>query len=115
MSRAQCVPHALGFIYSLRNFMAQKIKKKSVSAKKNMLSPFSIYWEKKNYLFLFAGFAFLIIGYYVMSIGSWDSTESLFLSPIILVAAYLFIFPLSIFSRKKSAAEKSQEQKDQTA
>ena len=87
--------------------MAQKIKKKTVAAKKSLVSPFKIYWEKKNYVFLFLGFALLILGYYVMSIGPWDSTASLVLSPIILVIAYILIFPLSIFSKKKESAEKS--------
>ena len=93
--------------------MAQKIKKKSVIAKKNLVSPFNIYWDKKNYLFLFLGFALLIVGYYVMSLGSWDSTESLIFSPIILVIAYILIFPLSIFSKKKGMASKGTLEKDQ--
>ncbi len=91
--------------------MAQKIKKKSVTAKKNLVSPFSIYWDKKNYIFLFLGFALLIIGYYVMSLGSWNSTESLILSPIILVIAYILIFPLSIFAKRKDDTNKSTEVK----
>ena len=87
--------------------MAQKIKKKSTAVKKTLSSPFNIYWDKKNYLFLFSGFALLAVGYYVMSLTvSWDSTESLILSPIILVIAYVLIFPLSIFSKKKDSAEK---------
>lgn len=92
--------------------MAQKIKKKSAVAKKILVSPFNIYWDKRNYLFLFLGFALLIIGYYVMSIGSWDSTESLILSPIILVIAYILIFPLSIFSKKKELTEKIKAEKN---
>lgn len=87
--------------------MTQKIKKKSLVSKKIIASPFSIYWDKKNYLFLFLGFALLVVGYYLMSLGSWDSTESLIISPIILVIAYILIFPLSIFSRKKESADKS--------
>ena len=87
--------------------MAQKIKKKSAATKKNLVSPFNIYWDKKNYMFLFLGFGLLIIGYYVMSLGSWDSTESLIISPIILVIAYILIFPLAIFSKKKETAEKA--------
>lgn len=87
--------------------MTQKIKKKSLASKKIISSPFSIYWDKKNYLFLILGFALLVIGYYLMSLGSWDSTESLILSPIILVIAYILIFPLSIFSGKKDSADKS--------
>ena len=91
--------------------MAQKTKKKSAIAKKNLVSPFNIYWDKKNYLFLFLGFGLLIVGYYVMSIGSWDSTESLIFSQIILVIAYILIFPLSIFSKKKEITDKSKEDK----
>lgn len=87
--------------------MAQKIKKKSAAPKKNLVSPFKIYWEKKNYIFLFLGFALLILGYYIMSIGPWDSTASLVISPIILVIAYILIFPLSIFSKKKESVEKT--------
>jgi hypothetical protein len=90
--------------------MAQKIKKKAAISKKKLVSPFNIYWDKKNYLFLFLGFALLVVGYYVMSIGSWDSTPSLILSPIILVIAYILIFPMSIFVKKKDAADKSKEE-----
>ena len=89
--------------------MAQKIKKKTAISKKKLVSPFNIYWDKKNYLFLFLGFALLVIGYYVMSIGSWDSTPSLILSPIILVIAYILIFPMSIFAKKKEVPDKNKE------
>ncbi|HEY4755945.1 MAG TPA: hypothetical protein VIH28_07830, partial [Ignavibacteriaceae bacterium] len=61
---------------------------------------------------LFLGFGLLIVGYYVMSIGSWDSTESLIFSPIILVIAYILIFPLSIFSKKKEITDKRPEEKN---
>lgn len=87
--------------------MAQKIKKKISASKKSLTSPFNIYWDKKNYIFLLAGFILLITGYYVMSIGSWDSTESLIISPIILVIAYILIFPMAIFSKKKEAVSKN--------
>ena len=87
--------------------MTQKIKKRSLPSKRIISSPFSIYWDKRNYLYLIAGFALLVIGYYLMSLGSWDSTESLIISPIILVVAYILIFPLSIFSGKKNSADKN--------
>lgn len=83
--------------------MAQKIKKKQLTLKKRLQSPFKIYWDKKNYFFLGLGFLLLIIGYYVMSLGSWDSNESLIISPIILIVAYVLIFPLSIFLKKKDS------------
>ena len=94
--------------------MAKPAKKKNIrQAKKTQrTSPFGIYWERKNYFFLFLGFALLIIGYYVMSIGSWDSTASLVFSPIILIAAYVLIFPASILYRKKSESSKSEDQEN---
>lgn len=91
--------------------MAQKIKKKTAPVKKLLTSPFKIYWEKSNYIFLLLGFALLIGGYYIMSIGEWDSTTSLIISPIILVIAYVLIFPLSIFSRKKELSSEVKEEK----
>jgi ATP/ADP translocase len=89
--------------------MAKTIVKKKVthahSTKRAFSSPFSIYWDKKNYIFLFLGFALLILGYFVMSRGNWDSTASLVVSPIILFVAYFLIFPASIFYRKKEVKE----------
>lgn len=82
--------------------MAKAVKKKSVkSSKKTFVSPFNIYWDKTNYILLFAGILFVIVGFYVMSIGEWDSTTSLVISPIILFIGYVIIFPLSILFRKK--------------
>jgi amino acid permease len=82
------------------------VKKKNIrTAKRTYSSPFGIYWEKKNYLFLFIGFALLIVGYFVMSLGEWNSTTALYISPVILFIAYFFIFPYSIFYRKKEAKE----------
>ncbi len=83
--------------------MAKKVQRKSSKqVKKKWVSPFNIYWEKKNYILLIAGFIILIIGYLVMSDGKWNSTSALVFSPIILGIAYLLIFPLSIFSSKKN-------------
>ena len=83
--------------------MAKKVQRKSSKqAKKNWVSPFNIYWEKKNYILLFTGIIVLIIGYLVMSDGKWNSTSALVFSPIILGIAYLLIFPLSIFSSRKN-------------
>lgn len=86
--------------------MAKAVRKRSVkSAKKTFVSPFSIYWDKTNYLLLVAGMVFVLVGFYVMSLGKWDSTESLVISPIILFIGYVIIFPLSILFRKKETAE----------
>jgi len=90
--------------------MAQKIKKRTIKqTKKISVSPFSIYWEKRNYYILFLGLIITVIGFYFMTMGSWDSFSSLVISPIILFIAYVIIFPLSIFLRKRSEKEKIQE------
>jgi sulfite exporter TauE/SafE len=82
--------------------MAKTVKKRtSKTSKKHHVSPFGIYWEKRNYLFFSAGIILVIIGFYFMSIGNWDSFESLVISPVILFIAYIFIFPLSMTSKKE--------------
>ena len=89
--------------------MATKTKKRTIKqTKKVSVSPFNIYWNKVNYYLLALGILVTIIGFYVMSMGTWDSVTSLVISPIILFIAYLIIFPLSIFFRKKSE-EKNQD------
>jgi len=90
--------------------MAQKIKKKAIrQTKKNSVSPFNIYWEKKNYYMFALGLLLTIIGFYFMTKGPWDSFSSLVVSPIILFIAYVVIFPLSIFLRQKSEKENIQD------
>ena len=90
--------------------MATKIKKRTIKqTKKSSVSPFNIYWEKRNYYLLILGLLATIIGFYFMTIGPWDSFSSLVISPIILFIAYIIIFPLSIFFRKKTEKEHSQE------
>lgn len=93
--------------------MAKAVKKRTVkTTKKTFISPFSIYWDKTNYILFFAGVLFVIVGFYVMSIGEWDSTTSLVLSPIILFLGYVIIFPLSILFRKKETAEVTENSTD---
>lgn len=92
--------------------MAKKVrtKKNIKTAKKTYGSPFTIYWKKENYLFITIGFALLIAGYYLMSLGDWDSSSALFFSPIILIIAYLLVFPASILFRKKEDSEKPEQE-----
>lgn len=79
-----------------------KVKKRaSNKSAKKLSSPFNIYWGKNNYFLLIAGIVVAIIGYYLMSIGPWNSNESLVYSSIILFIAYVIIFPLSIVYRSK--------------
>lgn len=79
-----------------------KVKKRAVTkSAKKLPSPFNIYWEKNNYLILIAGIIISIIGYYLMSVGPWNSNESLVYSPILLFIAYVIIFPYAIIYRKR--------------
>ena len=90
--------------------MATRIKKRAIKqTKKTSVSPFSIYWDKKNYYLLALGLILTIVGFYFMTIGPWNSVSSLVISPIILFIAYVIIFPLSIFLRKKAEKEQSQD------
>lgn len=81
--------------------MPKAKKRATIKSAKKLPSPFNIYWEKNNYLLLIAGIVVTIIGYYLMSIGPWNSNESLVYSPIILFIAYVIIFPLAIIYRRK--------------
>lgn len=79
-----------------------KVKKRAaVKSSKKLPSPFNIYWEKNNYILLIVGIVITIIGYYLMSIGPWNSNESLVYSPIVLFIAYVIIFPLAIVYRRR--------------
>lgn len=74
-----------------------KIQKNLKDPKKVSGAQFKDYWQKQNYFFLIFSLVFLIIGYYFMMQGSWDSTLSMSISPIILLIAYLILIPLAIF------------------
>ena len=77
---------------------------KVVKKKKNQKSEpkFGVSFTKENYIFLGIGVLILIIGFLLMSQGPWDNPVSLTISPIVLLVAYLVIFPISILYRRKS-------------
>lgn len=82
--------------------MAKKIRKRQQrQTKKAKVSPFNIYWEKKNYYLLAIGFLLLIIGFYFLSVPPWNSSSSLSIAPVVLIIAYVIIFPAAIFYRAK--------------
>lgn len=86
--------------------MAVKTKKKNVKASvKSLPSPFNIYWEKTNYLLFGLGMLLIIFGFYFMSVGEWDSSSSLVVSPILLFLGFVVVMPASILYRKKVVAE----------
>ena len=77
---------------------AKAKKKKQIK----LQSPFKNYWNTKNYIFLGIGVGIIILGFIFMAQGPWDSTSSLYLSPIILLIAYIVVFPLSILYKQKT-------------
>jgi membrane protein YdbS with pleckstrin-like domain len=91
--------------------MAKRVNKKNVrKAKKSLHGSFNVYWTKKNYLILSAGLAVIIIGFFLMSIGPWQSFPSLFISPILLVIGYLIILPAAVLYRSKEKSENTEGQ-----
>lgn len=87
--------------------MAVKTKKKNVktSSTKSLPSPFNIYWEKINYILFGLGMFLIIVGFYFMGQGEWNSTSSLVISPILLFIGFVVVMPASILYRKKSEAQ----------
>jgi len=81
-------------------------QKKTKSSFLSLPSVFNNYWKKENYILLAIGILLVIIGNYFLSIGPWDSSESLNISPIILLLAYLIIFPLAVLYTPKSKKDK---------
>lgn len=73
-----------------------KTQKSLKETKKNFVSPFQEYWTNKNYLVLLGGLAVLILGYFLMAQAPWDGFFSMTLSPLILLAGYIIVIPLSI-------------------
>lgn len=86
------------------------VKKSSARIFDNLQSPFSIYWENKNYLLLASAVALLVIGYILLSVDPWYSGTSLVAAPLVLLVAYLVLVPLAImFSGKSKKSESAEE------
>ena len=86
--------------------MAVKTKKKNVKTSgKSLPSPFNMYWEKTNYLLFGLGALLIILGFYFMGQGEWDSSSSLVISPILLFLGFVVVMPVSILYRKRSEGQ----------
>ena len=85
--------------------MAKSYKKRQKGFKKELQSPFKNYWEKSNYILLGLGLAVLVLGFFLMTFGPWDNPVSRTISPIVLLVAYVIIFPFVILHKKKKPAE----------
>lgn len=96
--------------------MAKKVATKKTAKKSSawvfdkMQSPFSVYWEKKNYLLLALAIALLVIGYILLSVDPWHSSTSLVAAPIVLLIAYIVLVPLAILLSGKGKKEESEKE-----
>ncbi len=77
-----------------------KSKRHTKTINKQKISPFNDYWGKYNYFILLTGLILLVLGYILMAQNPWDNPISLSISPIVLLIAYIVIFPLSIIIKK---------------
>jgi ATP/ADP translocase len=92
-------PPTLG-LFSNKKLLSKMAKVKSKKQNKSYASPFKNYWNKQNYYLLFFGILTVLVGFILMAQEPWDSTLSLSISPIILLIAYIIIFPLAILYRR---------------
>lgn len=84
--------------------MAQKSKKTFQSKKK--IERFNIPLTRNNFIIFAVGILFIFIGFFVMTLPPWNSSTSLFISPIILCIGYFLVFPYGIFAKKSSRSTK---------
>ncbi len=84
--------------------MAQKSKRSSQSKRKIEL--FSIPLTRHNFIIFAIGILLIFIGFVVMTMPTWDSSASLFVSPIILGIGYFLIFPYGILAKRTSRSNK---------
>lgn len=54
-----------------------------------------------NYFLFIAGLLVIVLGYVLMGTGGLNSTQSLTVSPIVLLLGYLVIIPIAILFKKK--------------
>jgi len=78
-----------------------KVKTKTKKQNVRIVSPFNNYWSRENYILFGVGMAIVIIGFLLMAQGPWDNPLSLTVSPLVLLVAYLVVFPLSILYKKR--------------
>ena len=58
-------------------------------------------FEKTNYTLFVIGVLLIIIGYFVMAIGTVNSFQSLTLAPILLFLGYIIFIPAALIYRSK--------------
>ena len=90
-------------------------EKRTIKEVKKAVVPFRDYWTTENYVVLLIAIGFLIAGFILMSMGSWESKISLSVAPVVLLIGYLILIPLSIFFKipKRFKKENNVPSKDQ--
>jgi uncharacterized membrane protein YhaH (DUF805 family) len=88
--------------------MSKRIKKKKNAFVLSGQSPFVNYWKKENYWILLTGLALVVIGFFLMAQSPYDNPVSLTVSPIILLIAYVVVFPLAILYKGKKQEVESE-------
>ena len=78
-----------------------KARQKNKQVKTKRISPFKNYWGKTNIIIISLGVFLLFLGFYLMGFEPFDNPVSLSYSPIVLLIAYLVVFPISILYKKK--------------
>jgi len=76
------------------------MSKKGTGETTNWLS--KLPFTKVNYTLFLIGLFVIILGYVLMGTGGLNSTQSLTVSPIILLIGYLVIIPLAIMYHRKN-------------
>jgi len=64
-------------------------------------------FSSKNYLIFGIGLVLIILGYFIMVMGTVNSFQSLTLAPIMLFIGYIIIIPLALIYRDKSDTDSS--------
>lgn len=82
--------------FERKTFASQQIRNQ-----KPLTNIFPIHFGPLNYILLAVSILMLIVGFYIMSQGAWDSSQSVVVAPIILFIAFVVLIPVSIFVKSK--------------
>ncbi len=73
----------------------------SRNKKAKKVSPFLNYWTNRNWLFFSIATVILLLGFFLLSISPYDNVISLSVAPIVILIAYVVLFPIAILIKDK--------------
>ena len=83
------------------------MKENKLKKKKGFVEQISL--TKSNYIVFLIGAIVITIGFFLMATGGTNSTQTLTISPIVLLIGYLVLIPISIFiGGKKNNKEENE-------